>query len=55
MRDVLNNEYLAQFYLLCALSFMHALNPLVPELFCQKIDLLEIVSFSCKFLQNAAC
>ena len=27
------------------------INPLVPELFCQKFDLLEIVSFSCTFLQ----
>ena len=32
--------------------FLH-INPLVPELFCQKFDLLEIVSFSCTFLQHA--
>ena len=29
------------------------LNPLVPELFCHKFDLLEIVSFLCTFLQHA--
>ena len=27
--------------------------PLATELFCQKIDRLEIVSFLCKFLQHA--
>ena len=28
-------------------------NPLATELFCQKIDWLEIVSFLCTFLQHA--
>ena len=28
-------------------------NPLVPELFCQRFDLLEIVSFLCTLLQHA--
>ena len=29
------------------------LNTLVPELFCHKFDLLEIVGFLCTFLQRA--
>ena len=28
-------------------------NPLVAELFCHKLDLLEIVGFLCTFLQHA--
>ena len=30
-------------------------NPLVAELFCHKLDLLEIVGFLCTFLQHAVC
>ena len=32
-----------------------AFNPLVAELFCHKLDLLEIVGFLCTFLQHAVC
>ena len=31
------------------------LNPLVAELFCHKLDLLEIIGFLCTFLQHAVC
>ena len=34
-------------------AFTLCINPLVPELFCPKFDQLEIVSFSCMFLQHA--
>ena len=30
-------------------------NPLVAELFCHKLDLLEIVGFLCTFLQHVVC
>ena len=32
-----------------------SINPLVAELFCHKLDLLEIVGFLCTFLQHAVC
>ena len=41
-----------------ALGDMHLppyVNPLVAELFCHKLDLLEIVGFLCTFLQHAVC
>ncbi len=38
-----------------SLNRFSALNPLVAELFCHKLDLLEIVGFLCTFLQHAVC
>ena len=37
------------------LSQVSSINPLVAELFCHKLDLLEIVGFLCTFLQHAVC
>ena len=48
--------------LLASVSLLHLaapieekINPLVAELFCHKLDLLEIVGFLCTFLQHAVC
>ena len=38
-----------------AMPTFRLLNPLVAELFCHKLDLLEIVGFLCTFLQHAVC
>ena len=48
--DVQNIKHLIS--LVCMLSNV---NPLVAELFCHKLDLLEIVGFLCTFLQHAVC
>ena len=47
------SDIIIDYYPNDSLAMIAGFNPLVPELFCPKIDLLEIVSFSCTFLQHA--
>ena len=45
----------SKFFSYCNLENRFLFNPLVAELFCHKLDLLEIVGFLCTFLQHAVC